>query len=206
MVIVSVELAAQPASLTDSLRHAVNQPMSLTARLDTRNSFITGKSAQVRGVKVGATHENVVGYGIGFNWLAKGFKAVYHYPFEGGEFEAEGELRYYYFSPYFDYTFYRKNNWYVTIPVQVGIGWSHLKYDRVDNTSQKTATGLMITYEPAMAVEYRLFKYLGVGAGVGYRLMIVNQEATGYQFNSPVYLLKFRILFSKIYEDLLRER
>jgi hypothetical protein len=63
----------------------------------------------------------------------------------------------------------------------------------------------MLSYEPAMAVEYRLFKYLGLGVGVGYRLMIVNNEPTNYQFTSPVYLLKVRILFSKIYKDVIED-
>jgi|AntRauTorcE11897_2_1112592.scaffolds.fasta_scaffold35447_2 hypothetical protein len=199
------KLSAQPASLSDSLRAAFDKKPSFTTRLDTRNSFITGRSARVRGVKAGVNYENIIGYGLGFNWLATDFETIYEYDREGQSIETAAELKYYYFSPYIDYTFYRKNNWFVTIPVQVGIGWSNLKYKNQQDETERTASGFMLSYEPAMAVEYRLFKYLGLGVGVGYRLMIVNNEPTNYQFTSPVYLLKVRILFSKIYKDVIED-
>ncbi|MFZ6051881.1 outer membrane beta-barrel protein [Halocola ammonii] len=198
-------ISAQPASLSDSLKAAFSGEPSFTARLDTRNSFITGRSARIRGVKAGVTYENVIGYGLGFNWLASDFETIYEFEAEERTFEREADLHYFYFSPYLDYTFYRKNKWYVTIPVQFGIGWSNLTYKDQNEEKQRTKSGLMVSYEPAMAVEYRLLKYLGLGVGVGYRLMIVNNEPTNYQFTSPVYLLKVRVLFSEIYKDLIRD-
>ena len=198
-------ISAQPASLSDSLKAAFSVSPSFTARFDTRNSFITGRSARIRGVKAGVTYENVIGYGLGFNWLASDFETIYEFEVEGRHYERAAELNYFFFSPYLDYTFYRKNNWYVTIPVQIGIGWSNLTYKNENDQKERTESGLMVSYEPAMAVEYRPFKYLGLGVGVGYRLMIVNNEPTGYQFTSPVYLLKVRVLFSRIYEDIIQD-
>ncbi len=193
---------AQAVSLSDSLKKAFNQTPKLSARLGTRNSFITGRSVKVRSVKVGASFgENMI-VGLGFNWLDnKSFRLAPR----NIDSQIASKLNFQFIAPYIEYTFYENRNWFLTVPVQLGIGWSSIiDYDN-NGIGQKDNTGLIVTYEPAMTLEYRFLKYFGVGAGVGYRLLLKNNKSIDYNFNSPVYILKFRVMFGKIYRDIIEE-
>jgi len=42
-------------------------------------------------------------------------------------------------------------------------------------------------------------KILGVGIGLGYRIMLKNNRAIDQQFTSPVYALRVRLIFDELY-------
>ena len=68
--------------------------------------------------------------------------------------------------------------------------------------SKKLNQKFVITYEPAITFQYRFLKYFGAGLGVGYRLMLKPNPQIEEKFTSPVYILKTKIYFQDIWQDI----
>jgi len=139
-----------------------------------------------RGVQVGASFGHHVNVGIGYHFLKQDFLSD----------DVRSHFSLGYVAPFFEYSFVYERRWEVSIPVRVGVGASKI----VSDVGLKSSY-LLILYEPAMSIEYHFLKYFGIGAGIGYRLTFVNDS--NYNLNSPMFLLKFRVLFGKLYKEQL---
>lgn len=191
---------AQPSQLRDSLAAAFDQPPRFVIRLETRNSFVTGRPVHVRGVKAGYQFGDKVTMGFGYHWLDRTIREPIEVNTQDGVQTIHAKVKFDYVAPFFEYSFYQKQHWYISIPVQIGFGRSSLHYE-VDGEKKQTRFGSMLLYEPAMSVEYRFLRYFGVGAGVGFRLVLVGNRDIDANFNSPTYALRIRILLGKLYRD-----
>lgn len=188
---------AQTVNLSDSLRHVFQQKAVLTAKLDSRNSFISGRSARVHGVKAGVSFGKRFSLGLGYNWIKQG--AVNQEVRVGSNlFEADVNLRY--IAPFAEYSFYKKGNWEATIPVQIGFGRSFLLYNN-GYQKERVFQHSVILYEPGMSLEYKILNLVGVGGGLGYRIMLKNNPEIDHSFTSPIYVIRFRLIFDEIYKQ-----
>ena len=188
-------LCAQTINLSDSLRQVLQHKPVPTAKFDTRNSFITGKSAKVFGVKVGVSFRKTLTIGIGYNWIGTKFSE----PLQIGDDIFESEIKLRYVAPFLEYSFYKKGPWEATVPVQIGFGKSFLRYSSTSG-KENIHEGHVVLYEPGMAIEYKLFDVVGVGAGMGYRIMLKNNKSIEQQFTSPVYVLRIRLIFDELFK------
>ncbi len=191
---VLIHTQAQTIALSDSLAHIFRHRPVFTAKYDTRNTFITGNRASIWGIKAGFVFRKTLTVGVGYNWLWTDIREEIRYPETDRIDMARVRLRY--VAPFLDYTFYRKGPWEVTLPVQLGVGTSFVESWR---TSEKLKRDWVMLYEPSMSVEYRFLKYFAVGGGYGYRLMLHNNRQLSSRFTSPMYVLRFRILFDELY-------
>lgn len=182
----AASLRAQPVNLADSLRGVLQYKPQLLLRFDTRHSFVTGRSAKIWGIKAGLNWRKTLSAGVGYNWLQTEFTE----PYEHDHALFEGRLRFRYVAPFIEYTFFRRGPWEATVPVQAGMGISFVKGDR----GEKFKRGRIMLYEPAMTIEYKIFNLIGVGGGLGYRLMLVNNREISQRFTSPVYLVRARLI------------
>lgn len=187
---------AQTISLSDSLSHVFREKVFPSAKLDSRNSLVSGRSARINGVKVGVSFGKKMGLGLGYNWMEKG---ITQYVKVNGE-EKKTEVRLGYIASYVEYSFYKKGSWEAVVPVQLGFGKSHLHYNSPWG-KQKLHSGNVMLYEPGMNVEYKILNLIGVGAGVGYRIMLMNNRGIDQRFTSPVYVLRFRVIFDELYRQ-----
>ena len=200
----SLEGIAQPVNLGDSLKHYLDQERRLVLRLDTRNSFITGRAAQIRGVKAAFSYGDRLSIGIGYNWLRKDFNQDLVVEEEGVSKIYNAELHFAFVSPFAEYVFYDRKGFSVALPVQIGLGNSWLSYSDANGNKERTARQFVLLYEPAMTIEQRVLKYFAVGCGFGYRLMLRNNQSVDANFTSPIYLIRLRILFLEIYNNIAR--
>jgi len=184
----------------EELRLALKEEPKFEFKLDSRNAFISNTGVRVFGFKLGLNFDDKLSFGLGYNQLWSNPKNQLF--LEGVNYNAE--VNYYYFSPYVEYTFYRDEKWEFSIPVQFGLGESWYEFERNGNKLSRSRN-FVVSYEPAITVQYTFLKYFGLGAGVGYRLMIVPNHSIEEQFTSPVYIFKFKIFFQEIYHDLVRE-
>ena len=189
---------AQP-TVEEELRSALKKKPRLDFKLDSRNTFISQSGVRVFGIKLGLSFDNKLAFGLGYNELLSNVKsdAVY----QGGNYKSR--LGYSYLSPYMDYTFYRDDKWELSIPVQFGIGETYY-HTQIGGKGINFAKGIVLSYEPAITFQYKILSYFGVGAGVGYRLMVIRNYAVKEDFTSPVYLFKFKIYFQDVYQDIFR--
>jgi len=112
------------------------------------------------------------------------------------------ELQFNYVTPFIEYSFYKSEHWYAEIPVQFGFG----KARYVDSTTQEVLDeSNVFVYEPAMTIEYRFWRFFGVGAGVGFRLALKDKGKIEDVLTSPEYIFRFKIYFGDIYKELTKD-
>lgn len=180
------------------IKNLLQEKPKLEFKLDSRNSFISSSNVRVFGLKVGLIHLNKLSYGIGYNFLQSNIK-VLNYKSELGLVDVN--LFYRYWSPYIDYVFYEDSKWQLSIPIQLGFGTTF--YRSKTNDNRKLAQEFVMSYEPAITFQYRVLEYFSLGAGIGYRVMLVDNKNIEERFNSPVYLLKFKFYFQDFYKDVI---
>jgi hypothetical protein len=181
----------------ENIKEALKSKPKLDARVDLRNSFITTRLAQIRGVKLGLDYESTVKFGLSYNWLESNITRQ----FDDADGSYDAELKYRYIAPYFEYAFYRRDPWEISIPAHLGLGLANYEYNTVSGRVQQPYQ-FILSYEPYMVGRYIVFKYFGIGAGVGYRLVLVGNNALQENFNSPIYVFKFQVLLGRIWSDL----
>ena len=189
-------------SFEKDIRDALNTKPLLDLRLDSRHSFINQSGVSVFGIKGGVEFDRKLRFGVGFNILSTELNSTITY-IENGVIKTsdKAELVFYHVAPYVEYVFYKSDRWEVSIPVQIGFGNSFYKLN-TDLGQVNRNRQFILSYEPAITVQYKILKYFGPGFGVGYRLMIIDNKSIKESFNSPVYIFRFKIFFGEIYKDL----
>jgi len=189
----SAVINAQAINLSDSLKQVFKNVPSPTIKIDTRNSFITGQSARVYGVKIGLSYGKRLSFGLGYNWLHSEIEEQIALPTG----TVTGLIKLKYIAPFIDYSFYKKGKWEANVPVQIGFGRSFIQVKEKTGNSN-LAWQSVVLYEPTMTIEYKVLNLFGLGGGIGYRIMLKNNELIDQQFSSPVYVLRFRVIFDEL--------
>ncbi len=187
------------AQIFDSLYHKLKSTPKFLFKFDTRNSFISSRSAVFSGFKLGFKYDNSLTIGIGISFLNSDV-VLKNTSFNENSFPetAFSKLTFNYISPFLEYVFYKDNKWEHAIPLQFGFGYSNFRF--IDNfgLNRILFNKPIVLYEPAMTTEYKLFPWLAIGGGLGYRLLLINNKIYGKLFNSPVYLIKFNVVWGNI--------
>lgn len=188
-------VSAQTVNLGDSLRLVFRQKKSPSFKFETRNSFITGSTAKIYGIKGGISFGKRFSLGLGYNFI--GTELMQELKLSDGSW-VEADIGMNYLAPYVEYSFYQRGPWEVSVPIQLGVGKSFLCYE-YRGEQIRTNRNNVVIYEPGMTFEYKILKLIGVGAGFGYRIMLKNNREIEQQFTSPVYALRLRLIFDELY-------
>jgi hypothetical protein len=185
----------------DTIRDVFNGSIYPTAGFDSRNSFINARRAHIWGIKGGVEFAHKLQMGLGYNFLDNKVKKPY--PFVtplGIRDTATAQLHLWFIGPYMRYVYYKTKKWKVSImPIQIGIGkswYTHSEGLGPITTDKRT----IVVYEPGISASYRIFKWLGVGADFGYRIMLRDNPAIPENFNSPIYSLYVIIHWDQVYK------
>jgi len=201
-----IEAKAQPT--LDTIKDCLKQKPQLFGKLDSRNSFISNSRAKIFGVKLGLNYGNRLHFGIGYNQLypnAKNFdKQVYYIKSNNIPDSATAKLKLFYFSTHVEYVYYQNNNWQLSIPLQIGLGKTYYQYD-LDGKKKEMESTIVFIYEPAVSIEYKVLKWIGVGADVGFRFMVTDYRRLNQKFNSPTYAFKILIYYNEIYKSVFKK-
>jgi len=104
------------------------------------------------------------------------------------------------FYPHVEYVFYKKNRWEFSLPLSIGIGNTRYEY-LYNNTEFQRDKKIVVICETGVSGDYKLFSWLGIGMGAGYRLMIIDNKAIDENFNSIIYILKIKLFLSEIWRN-----
>ena len=190
-------VGSRAQTFEQELKDAVKTTPKFEFRMDSRHSFINQRGVKTAGVKIGLQFAEKLSFGIGYNQLWSPLSTTI---FQNG-LETKVDLGFHNVSPYVEYVFFRDNKWELSIPVQIGLGSSY--YSNSSGVgAEKLRKEFVMSYEPAITFQYRLFKYFGAGFGIGYRFMFVPNDQLKEKFTSPVYIFKTRIYFQDILRDL----
>ncbi len=204
--LLQLKSSAQPT--LDTIQWCLKQKPHLFGKLDTRNSFIYNSRIKIFGIKAGLNYGKRLHLGIGYNQIypfakaSKNFnKQIYYTNADNAPDSVTALLKLFYFSAHVEYVFYQNKHWQLSMPIQIGIGQTYYRYQLLEKKYNDGQHACFI-YEPAVSTEYRFYKWIGVGADVGFRFMLTNSKQLNQKFNSPTYAFKLLIYYDEIYKSL----
>ena len=147
---------AQTINLSDSLRQVFRLRITPSFKFDTRNSFITGSTAKVYGLKAGVSFGKRLSIGLGYNFI--GTKLRENTSLDDIEIK-DAEIRMNYVAPYVEYGFFQCGPWEIGTSIQLGVGSSFHRYTDKGN-DRIIHRGRVLLYEPVMSCEYKILKLI----------------------------------------------
>ena len=198
LVLCSPVLHAQWADTIQKILHGKIYP---TASFDSRNSFVSSSRAHIWGIKAGVEFSGRLQGGIGYNRHDKNLEKEIYFTNELGVRDSTfARLHLDYFSFYIRYVYYKTKRWkFSVMPYQLGFGNSRYRYE-YQNEELVTGKRFVVLYEPGISMSYKIFQWIGIGADVGYRVMLRGNKAIPENFNSPVYSFYTIIYWGELYK------
>lgn len=200
IILLSMGSLQLPAQLIDTLAVLFKGHYSIDARLESRNSFIDHQLVSVNGARLGLSFSRKFKLGIGLSWLNSEVRSL-RYTDKNPDF-----LKFGYFAGYLDYVFHKTKRWQLSVPIQFGTGMSwYQKRNVYSLNDSKVPKYFLFLYEPGISVQYKVFKWAGLGVDVAYRFTLPNNRDTARQLSSPTYSFKLLFWFDQLFFDFFPE-
>jgi hypothetical protein len=87
------------------------------------------------------------------------------------------------------------------VPIQAGTGVSWYQKEKYYKWSASDPKYFLLLYEPGITVQFKIFKWLGLGNDVAYRFALNNNSKAG-RLNSPTYSFKLLFWIDQLYYEL----
>jgi hypothetical protein len=184
--------------LTDSLRLCLLKKPGPDFSLDSRDSFIANRSARTYGVRIGVDFGGSLKMGGGYYQLGSPIIRIEPFHNSSGNTNVRSTIYLHYICYYIEYVFYNSRSWKFSALPQVGFGFTSKDFvynDVVQRGKKKPA----FMYEPCLSGEYKLTRWLGIGASAGFRLMLKDNKSVKENFNAPIYSFSVMIHWDKLY-------
>ena len=188
--------------MLDTFKVILKSRASIDLRLESRYSFIDNEFAGISGFRAGVSFRRKLRFGGGISWLKSDITQNEYIPNENGVLISTPKyLRMAYVALYADFVFYKTKRWQVSVPIQTGFGQSWFQYQKAYNLGSNKKYSFAL-YEPGIATNFKIFKWFGLGADVGYRFVLKNGSYVDQKFNSPTYAFKILFWADQLYYDL----
>ena len=182
------------AQFLDTLREVVKRKYSIDARLESRNSFIDNSLTTVSGARLGLAFQQKLRFGLGVNWLKSDIsRSNTRVLPEMTKENTTLYLKWAYVCAYVDFVFYKTKRWQLSVPIQIGLGQCWWQNNKNYHFNTKEAKYFVFTYEPGITVQFKIFKFFGLGSDVAYRFCLKNNNQVNAKLTCPTY--SFKILF-----------
>lgn len=172
----------------------VEKKVRWMGKFEGRNAFVRTHHALFLGIRAGVELKFPIRLGVGYYWMQSHIPSQLYdardYPLAGTS--AQPRMRY--AIAYAEYTFWTEDDWSLSVPVQVGFGETFYR----TNTDERVGKGFVMPLEAGVDVSYMFTRWAGIGVGLGYRLMVVNNDAVKESFNSPYYQVRINLVLSEI--------
>lgn len=175
--------------------------------LDKTSSFVSGKGATTNEIRLGLDFKKKLRFGIGYAELASDVvtdKSIVT-SVTGVDSLVPAKLSLSYMTLSAEYTFFESKRWQITSPLTLGLGSSYFSYYEQINGEYETLKldkGGVVLLGASGIATYRILRWVGLSAGLGFRQVVVNNGKVKESFNSPVYLFRIRIFMGEIYKSI----
>jgi hypothetical protein len=199
MIICLIICFSAKGQFLDTFKVFLKSRPSIDARLESRYSFLNNSPTKVSGVRLGLSFRRKLRVGIGYSWLNTDVSDKKLITDAFGETRYTDEyLKFGYFCYYADFVFHKTKRWQLSVPIQVGTGMYWRQYnDGMQVIRSKKR--LLLFYEPGITVQFKVFKWFGLGMDVCGRLALRNTNYVGEKLNSFVLAPKLLIWFDQIF-------
>ncbi len=203
---VCINFSFSKAQLIDTIEYSLRQKPKFFATLASFNTIIDNQYANIFRVKAGLIYNQRVRFGLGYSNLSNNSVVTeLHITENGQDYYTNGKLNFVLYSISADYFFYNKYPWECAItPFQIGFGGADYEYiNRPDNDLTHTETEFIILYQPEASVQYSVFKWIGLGVTVGYRIPIYRSKDIIQDFSAPTFAIDIRLFLDEIYKGIV---
>lgn len=191
------------AQIIDSIRLALKEKPKLFFQIDSYNSIVSGTRANAFGFKTGLEYGKKIRFGIGYFWLNTDIVEPRYIPEKDDTFRTEIKSNYLTLGA--EYIWVRKGPWQVSTPLHFGFGNSYRVYP-FEGKDRRTDKHSVILFEPAITGHYKFVKWVGIGFGFGYRIMLKNNPEVKDKFTGPLYVLRLKIFMGEIYRSVFPKK
>ncbi len=157
----------------------------LTFQFDQRYSLVDSRLAGINGLKLGVEWRGRYRAGGGLYLLSPGVRAYSRHP--AIPVGTPAEIRFRYAAIYGEYVIRGNPRWEISTPVQVGLGRYYHQYTDDGAVTQRTARDRVFLIEPTIGGHYRIFRWVGVGGGVGWREALSVKNQYGDELDGPIF-------------------
>lgn len=190
--------AAAPAP-PDSGRTRVFDRRKLVVQIDSRYSIINSKFCIINGVKLGLEWPGRVRTGAAFYFLSSRIPTRLDPPKNAAD-DPDATLRFYNVALYGEYILIENPRWELGANLQGGLGALRINYNLDDSLSTRARTprdfiGLI---EPSLAAQMRLFSWVSLGAGAGWRQTLFVPPLVRSEISGPIFYLRAKILLGPL--------
>lgn len=197
----SVEAGSRPlaASLpADTV--TVRQPhRRFTFQLDIRNSIINHHVVTLPGLKLGIEWRGRLRTGLGVYLLSNGIPSRQPIPNELPAATA-AELRLRYVAGYGEYVVLGNPRWEIANQLQLGVGKTYAHYDLPDGNIFRSPKRVIWLVEPSISAQMRVYRWLALGTGLGWRQPVFIDRLTQREINGPVFYGRVKISLGDLYK------
>lgn len=196
-------------TITNGQTKSAKRSLSPFLVFDSYFSFIGNKSADVWGFKGGVKIDEKWRLGLGYNLLSSDIVEQKVLPSEELAYAKNDTVKAQLFVRYFpvmaEYIHYNEGNWQISTPLQVGYGQSYFQYfDKNDNKRRIYKKGVVAT-QLGVNAQYKVLRWVGLTAGVGYRVMLINNKEIDAKMNSPIFAVGIKIYLSEVVKSIKGE-
>lgn len=148
-------LFCQKWSIKDSILLSLKNQPEFSGSLDGKQSYVVAQPVNIFGIRAGVDYKKTAFYG-----------GIYGTAFTDAL--AENSYQYFYISATGEYRWYHTHRWQVNQTVQLGIGSADIK--RTVDGEEQYYSRMIVPVETGAYVSYRVWKFIGLAAGVGIRI------------------------------------
>lgn len=202
MLLLSLALGLQAQVFHDprEVPNALRQPPKLSVGLDSRRSFISARDVKVIGLRASMDFDHRARIGFGVYFLASPFFRTFIRPDLQGELDTlQGRLEFTYMSAFFEYVILSTKRWECSLPIHIGIG--DVAFRGIPDPAQT-----VLLSETTLLASYKIFPFIGLGGGIGYRQILAGGELLRENFNSPTYSFGLKFWLGYLYDKLIKRK
>jgi hypothetical protein len=166
-------------------------------QLDNRFSSIQDEGVTLYGAKVGFQYKNYTRFGIGISFISK--PVIIDYFNKKTKQEETNNINFGYISFFDDLILYKNHKWECFITEQICFGRPRFSKEINDEIVSDINVRMFLN-EISGQINYKIFPWLGVGAGIGYRNLWNKSPVLKKTFNAPVYVAKIIIYPQAIFK------
>ena len=167
------------------------------AQYDSRYSIINRHFTTINGLKLGIEFKNRFRTGAAIYFLSTGVPTRRAKPENAAE-DADAELRFRYLAVYAGYALLGTKRWELSANLQLGTGSAYVRYQNAAGDLDKTPRDFLGVVEPAIAAQLRVFRWAGVGTGLGWRQPVFVPAAIQKELNGPVFYLRGNVFLGEL--------
>ncbi len=169
---------------------------------DNYRSFIAERPVQFYGLKLGIEWPRKFRWGFGLYSMKNGLPLA---PIERRDYSINQKFNFAYVNTYFEYVIYEDYRWEFSVPVSIGTGWGNI--DTISSLYNKPGirhSDTVTVFTQGIAAHYKVFYWLGVGVGGGYREIITKDKFVQRQLNGPFYAIKIKLFLGGLYKAIFK--